>query len=351
MRRYPFFMLLVLAALLTWLQASDERFLGAWRTTTYTIEGEDHPMNGIMIFTPSYYSANVILNLTGGDMEDANANSGPYWAEDGQVVFGQWMQLHLRPGAPGETSLKSGADEVSSYRFEGDDHLIIQFPSGNFYTLDRYPDGPHVAGLDGLWSYQTLQSAGQEPVQLDGLFLLHQGSFLQQSINRGRPQQRLGQGHVGTFREGSGEVELTAETGIIVDPSADPPYSSRNNSQHQVKSKRDGDHLTLTFGTGTVQTFQRVSLAGPTKIYWLDGGAFGLADQHFILVVDSGARKWSGSGSFSRDGDELVLQTDHWFQIEDGKPSYRSGSRIRASLTADGLVLEGNRISFRKQED
>ena len=229
-------------------QASDPRIIGSWRTTTYTIQGVDHPMDGIMIFTPGYFAANVILNFTGGDVDDANANSGPYWAEDGKIIFVQWMQLHLRPGDPEETFL----------------------------------------------------------------------------------------------------IELSATTGIIVDPSAATPFSSRNNSEHQVLASRKGDRLTFTFGSGTVQVFDRIELAGPTDIYWLEGGALGLIDQHFILAVDSGAKQLSGSGTFTRKGKDLTLDAERWFEVDYGKPSYRSGSRISASIVTDGVIVQGKKIALRR---
>ena len=348
MRQYFGIGMLVLSCVAGWTQASDPRFIGSWRTTTYTIQGVDHPMDGIMIFTPGYFAANVILNFTGGDVDDANANSGPYWAEDGKIIFVQWMQLHLRPGDPEETFLKSGVDEASSYRFQGPNRLILQFPSGNFYVLDRLPDSSFSSGLDGLWSYRTLQSRGGQPVELDGLFLLHQGYFLQQSINRGKPRERLGQGHIGTFRDGRQGIELSATTGIIVDPSAATPFSSRNNSEHQIQASRKGDQLTFTFGSGTVQIFDRIELAGPTDIHWLEGGALGLIDKHFILVVDSGGTQLSGSGTFTRNGKDLTLNAERWFGVDHGKPSYRSGSRIRASIASDGVVVEGKKIAWRR---
>jgi hypothetical protein len=347
MRRFG---LVVLAwgLLVAGVQASDQRIIGSWRTTTYQIQGVDHPMDGIMIFTPSYFAANIIVKRPGDSPEDANANSGPYWAEDGKIVFAQWMQLHYRPEDPEESFLRSGIDEPSTYRFESQNKLILQFPSGNFYVLDRLPDSAFSAGADGLWAYRTLQSANRPAVELDGLFLLHQGYFLQQSVNRGRPEQRFGQGHVGTFRDGREAIQLSATTGIIVDPSSTTPFSSRNNTEHEIHRERTGDTLKFTFGTGTIQVFDRVPLAGPVEIHWLEGGGLGLADKYFILVVDSGQRQISASGTFTRNGNRLTLQGDRWIDVDQGKVTFREGQRVEASIEQDGILLGGRKIAFRR---
>lgn len=120
--------------------AGDGRLEGAWKGVTYHIAGRDYPMEGIFIFTPKYFSSNVLFKLTNGPADDANANGGPYTADGKQIVFTQWVQIHLRPGDRKEPifSMK-GAPETAAYEVNGD-RLVITFPSKNRYVLERLRD-------------------------------------------------------------------------------------------------------------------------------------------------------------------------------------------------------------------
>jgi hypothetical protein len=118
-------------------QAADMRFPGVWKAVTYEIAGVPHPMRGLFIFSKGYYSANVRFQLTSGPVEDSNGNAGPYTAENGRIIFKQWVQVHVRPEDKKEPVLsRQGPDEVSEYRFEGN-RLILNFPSKNRYVLER----------------------------------------------------------------------------------------------------------------------------------------------------------------------------------------------------------------------
>lgn len=97
-------------------------------------------MQGLFIFTKSYYSANVRFNLGNGPVDDANGNAGPYTRAGSRIVFKQWVQVHVRPGDKSQPILSGeGPDEATDFRFEGD-RLILVFPSGNRYILERMPE-------------------------------------------------------------------------------------------------------------------------------------------------------------------------------------------------------------------
>ena len=119
-------------------RADDSRLVGAWKAVIYTIDGVDHPMEGLFIFTAHHYSANVRFNYTSkGPIDDANGNAGPYSADGKQVVLTQWVQMHVRPGDKKEPILsRKGPDEAASYHLEGK-RLILMFPSKNKYVLER----------------------------------------------------------------------------------------------------------------------------------------------------------------------------------------------------------------------
>ena len=58
--------------------AQDHALVGAWKAVTYEINGVEHPMQGVFIFTKSYYSANVRFKLGNGPIDDANGNAAVY---------------------------------------------------------------------------------------------------------------------------------------------------------------------------------------------------------------------------------------------------------------------------------
>ena len=119
--------------------AEDRRLVGQWKAVTYQIDGVDHPMEGLFIFTPRFYSANVRFKLSAGPIDDANGNAGPYVADGRQIVFTQWVQIHIRPGDKTEPILaRKGPDEATAYAIDGR-RLILTFPSKNKYILERLP--------------------------------------------------------------------------------------------------------------------------------------------------------------------------------------------------------------------
>ena len=119
--------------------ADDRRLVGEWKAVSYQVAGVDHPMEGLFIFTPRFYSANVRFNLSGNPIDDANGNAGPYVADGRQIVFTQWVQVHVRPGDAKEPILsRRGPDEATAYAIDGK-RLILTFPSKNRYILERLP--------------------------------------------------------------------------------------------------------------------------------------------------------------------------------------------------------------------
>lgn len=117
--------------------AQDARLVGAWKPVTYRVQGKDHPMEGLMLFTDRYFSSNVLFQLTGAAMDDGNMNAGPYEADGRRIVFTQWVEVHMRPGHPREPLLvRKGRPEPAEYQIEGD-RLEIIFPSKNRFLLER----------------------------------------------------------------------------------------------------------------------------------------------------------------------------------------------------------------------
>ncbi len=118
-------------------EANDARLRGVWKTLVYVVGGEEHPMNGLFIFTARHFAANAFFRMSGGAQDDSNANAGTYRTEGDRIVFTQQVQIHVRPGDE-EQPIVYGKDVVEEARYEIEgDRLTVFFPSGNKYLCQR----------------------------------------------------------------------------------------------------------------------------------------------------------------------------------------------------------------------
>lgn len=123
-------------------ETADRRLIGVWSTVTYRIQGKDYPMDGLFIFTERHFAASAFFKVSGGALDDLNANAGTYRTEGDQLIFLQQVQAHIRPGDPREPIFYGkGVEEAAIYRLEGK-RLIITFPSQNRYVLERIDEQP-----------------------------------------------------------------------------------------------------------------------------------------------------------------------------------------------------------------
>ncbi len=195
-------------------------------------------------------------------------------------------------------------------------------------------------GAAGLWRYVSLGRPTGDETKLDGLFVFKDGRFVQQSLNLGEPfTSQLAQAHAGTFTIESGKIRLLAEVGLIVNPAAAAPLASSPNRPHELAVARQSDRLVLTFGSGTVQKFQRVGPASG-RIVPLSKGALALVDGHFILVFEEGARALAGSGKYTQRGTMLRLTPERWLSANASQVRYAK-SKVDATLDARTLTIPG----------
>ena len=109
----------------------DRRFL-------FTTNGGDNSVSSFAVAQDGRLTL-VDRKLTGNPIDDANGNAGPYVADGRQIVFTQWVQVHVRPGDAKEPILsRRGPDEATAYAIDGK-RLILTFPSKNRYILERLP--------------------------------------------------------------------------------------------------------------------------------------------------------------------------------------------------------------------
>ena len=192
------------------------------------------------------------------------------------------------------------------------------------------------SSVEGLWSYETLKAAKGSTTRLTGYFLFKDGYFAQEALNDGEPfDQQVVQAHAGPFTV-TGTVQLAPEVQLGVRPTRTPAVSSSQGRTHEITPTVKGNHLTLTFGSGTVQTFRRVG-PGEGELIRLERGALALVDGRFVFVFEDSGRQIVGGGRAERRGPQISLVADRWMTAHDGKPRYQRNVKI-------GAVLEGGEL-------
>lgn len=192
----------------------------------------------------------------------------------------------------------------------------------------------------GVWSYETLTPAKGPTTRLDGLFVFKDGHFVQEALNHGEPfDQQVVQAHAGTYTTGE-KVGLVADVQLGVRPTRTPAVTSSPGRTHQISPARKGDHLTLTFGSGTVQTFRRVGPADGEMVV-LEKGVLALVDGRFVIVAEDAGRQVVGAGRVDRKGSQLGLIADRWMTARDGRAKYQRQVRIDAALAGGELRMAG----------
>lgn len=202
-------------------------------------------------------------------------------------------------------------------------------------------ESPSAASTDqnveGLWKYTRLETSGGKEMLLTGIFLFKGGTFVQQAIFDGEPfEEQVTMAHAGPYMSATGSVHLVAEQTISTDPGADSPLSFRVNTEHDVSVTRNGDELTLVFGSGTIQEFEKVG-PGEGVVHALQDGALAFVDGYFILVQGNEQGVATGYGRYEKSGDNLDLDVIRW--AEAGPSGAENMRDVTINATFDGEVL------------
>jgi hypothetical protein len=203
--------------------------------------------------------------------------------------------------------------------------------------------------LEGLWSYTGIAPRGRSEMPLTGLFLFRDGRFVQQAINDGEPfDEQGGQAHAGTYQPAGTGFTMVAEQAIGVSPGRTPPVSVRRNTEHEIDVQFAGNALTMTFGSGTIQKFERIG-DGDGEVFHLHDGSLALVDGHFLLVAVRDDKVVAGSGKFEKKGDSITFQVMTWFSVLGEKVTYARDTTIEASFDGEALKLgDGTRFPVKK---
>jgi hypothetical protein len=196
------------------------------------------------------------------------------------------------------------------------------------------------SGIAGVWSYETLTPPKGPTIRLNGLFVFKDGYFVQEALNEGEPFDQQGvQAHAGTYATGE-KVALVADVQLGVRPTRTAAVTSTPGRTHHISPLRKGDHLTLTFGSGTIQTFRRLG-PGDGEVVLLERGALALVDGRFVIVAEDAGRQVVGAGQVERRGSQLSLMADRWMTARDGRAKYQRHVRIDAVLARGELRIAG----------
>ncbi|KQX20700.1 MULTISPECIES: hypothetical protein [unclassified Sphingomonas] len=217
---------------------------------------------------------------------------------------------------------------------------VVMTPAAQAETKDAVKDA------EGLWAYTLLEARGQA-MPLTGVILFKDGLFVQQSIFDGEPFATQGaMAHAGTFGPGPRGVHMVGEQTISTSPGGmlpdsatagkEPALRFRRDSQHDISVDRDGETMTIVFGSGTIQKFRRI---GPAKgdIYKLENGVLALVDGHFVLVAGDATAVVTGYGTVRRSGTAYELGVTRWAEATPDKAINRKDGTIKA--TFDGKVF------------
>jgi hypothetical protein len=201
-----------------------------------------------------------------------------------------------------------------------------------------------VQAAEGLWAYTSLQAGGSgKMMPLTGVILYKDGLFAQQSIFDGQPFETQGaMAHAGPFGAGPKGVHMVAEQTISIAPGKDPALTFRRDTQHDITVDRDGETMTIVFGSGTVQKFKRI---GPAQgdIYKLRDGVLALVDEHFVLVAGDDKAVVTGYGKFRRSGTAYELNVLRWSEATPTKAVNRRDVALKATFDGKTFALADGR--------
>lgn len=208
------------------------------------------------------------------------------------------------------------------------------------------------AQVEGLWKYTGLTSSSGQDMPLTGIFLMSEGKFLQQAVFNGEPYaEQRAMAHSGSYAPTADGVQLQAGQTLSLFPGGEEPLSDMGATEHDLDVTREGDAMTLVFGSGTVQTLERVGDAAGADIYTLDKGMLAFVEGYFVLVNGDGETAVSGYGSYRQEGSQLFLDVIRWSEGVKGLAQNLRDVTLTARFDGQVLVLaDGRRFPVAPQK-
>lgn len=197
-----------------------------------------------------------------------------------------------------------------------------------------------LQAVEGFWAYTSLKAGGSgELMPLTGVILFKDGLFAQQSIFDGEPFEKQGaMAHAGPYGSGRLGVHMVGQQTISIAPDEATPLTFHADTQHDISARRDGDELTITFASGTVQTFKRI---GPAvgHIYQFDKGLLALVDDYFLLVDGDAQGVVTGYGKYRNEGTAYDLEVIRWAEATNESASAKNLRDVVLKASFDGKTF------------
>jgi hypothetical protein len=154
-------------------------------------------------------------------------------------------------------------------------------------------------------------------------------------------ERQLTDAHIGKYQLKSGGVmQFDVETGIVVTPAGDTLLAGRSDTSHEVRYKRSGENLVLSFTNGTSEKLVKVPTA-KTELITLNRGMLALTDEHFVLVTRPDGGWLAGSGRYQRKQKTLELNAMRWFRVQGDEAHYAKDETFEATFDGATLSLSG----------
>lgn len=205
--------------------------------------------------------------------------------------------------------------------------------------------GGDTGPVEGLWKYTGLTSSSGKDMPLTGVFLMAEGKFLQQAVFNGEPyahQQSMA--HTGTYKATEKGVKLTAGQTLGLAPAGDTSLSDAGVTEHDLDVSRDGEEMTLVFGSGTVQNLEKMGDATKADIYPLENGMLAFADGYFVLVNGNEQSAVTGYGTYRQEGKRMFLEVIRWSEGVEGLAQNLRDVSLTASFDGNALKLADGRV-------
>ncbi|MBN7795585.1 hypothetical protein [Parahaliea mediterranea] len=202
-----------------------------------------------------------------------------------------------------------------------------------------------VGPVEGLWNYTGLTSSSGVDMPLTGIFLLADGKFLQQAVfHDGGPAPKQAMAHTGTYTATDKGIELQAGQTLSLAPAGGQALADAGATTHALDVTREGDAMTLVFGSGTVQTLEKIGDADEADIYPLENGMLAFTGGYFILVDGNAERAVTGYGTYRQEGGQLLLEVIRWAESAEGLAQNLRDVTLTARFDGQRLVLADGRI-------
>ena len=188
----------------------------------------------------------------------------------------------------------------------------------------------------------TTSKGGDLPIS--GVFLLHDGTFIEMAtMDTPTAKNSQAMAHAGPYVPTDQGVNLTAEQQISIATEGDePPLSFMQNIGHVLRAENTGDHLVLTFSSGTEQTFTRIP-ASEITLYTFANGRLALTGDRFVLVAGDQSGVVSGYGRYRMSDDTITFMADRWAEATPAKPNIAVDKTVSATLDKAQLKLSDGR--------